>query len=125
MNASGLDKKSILDMCMGAIKERVDYEVGGVIHNIIDPNTKATAKRKITVTLVLEPDDDRTSIRVSAVAKSSLAPTNPVTTSLYITSDPDTGEMAVVEMVPQIPGQLDVGGAEQEGPKVLKFVAQR
>lgn len=40
-----LDKKSILEMSMGAILERVDYEMGKVMDNILDPNTKATAKR--------------------------------------------------------------------------------
>lgn len=34
---------------MGAILERVDYEMGKVMDNILDPNTKATAKRKISV----------------------------------------------------------------------------
>ena len=41
-----LDKKSILEMSMGAILERVDYEMGKVIDNILDVNTKPTAKRK-------------------------------------------------------------------------------
>lgn len=41
-----LDKKSILEMSMGAILERVDYEMGKVMDNTLDPNTKATAKRK-------------------------------------------------------------------------------
>ena len=31
------------------------------------------------------------------------------------------GEVAVVEMVPQIPGQIGMDGGEQERPKVLKF----
>lgn len=50
-----LDKKSILEMSMGAILERVDYEMGKVIDNILDPNTKPTGKRKITVGLELIP----------------------------------------------------------------------
>lgn len=36
---------SLIDMANGAIKERLDYEMGRVIQNISDPNTKATAKR--------------------------------------------------------------------------------
>lgn len=36
------DKKSILEMSMGAILERVDYEMGRVLENVLDPNTKAT-----------------------------------------------------------------------------------
>ena len=97
------DKKSILEMSMGAILERVDYEMGRVLENVLDPNTKATAKRKITV---------------------GLEPTDPVTTSLFITSAPNTGEMVVAEMVPQVPGQIFMDGDEQGQPKILKFARQ-
>lgn len=83
-----LDKKSILEMSMGAILERVDYEMGKVMDNILDPNTKATAKRKISVTLELIPSADRRTITVQSTAKCSLTPTDPVTTSLYITTHP-------------------------------------
>ena len=116
-----LDKKSILEMSMGAILERVDYEMGKVMDNILDPNTKATAKRKISVTLELIPSADRKTITVQTTAKSTLVPTDPITTSLYITNQPGTGEMVVAEMVPQVPGQLGMDGGEQDRPKVLKF----
>lgn len=116
-----LDKKSILEMAMGAIQERVDYEVGKVIDNILDPNTKATGKRRITVSLELTPSSDRKTIIVSATAKSVLVSTDPITTSLFITSMPGTGEMVVAEMVPNVPGQLAMNGSEQEAPKILKF----
>ena len=41
-------RDSIMSMARGAFEERVDYEMDKVIQNILDPNTKATAKRKIT-----------------------------------------------------------------------------
>ena len=116
-----LDKKSILEMAMGAIQERVDYEMGRVLANILDPNTKATAKRRVTVTLDLVPGADRKTIIVSATAKAALVATEPVTTSLFITSVPGSGEMVVAEMVPQVPGQIDLIGAQHEQPKILKF----
>lgn len=119
-----LDKKSILEMSMGAILERVDYEMGKVLDNILDPNTKPTGKRKITVGLELIPAADRKTITVLTTAKSTLVPTEPITTSLFITSAPGTGEMLVAEMVPQVPGQMDLGGGIQEQPKVLKFKKQ-
>lgn len=53
------DRKSILQMAQGAIMERVDYEMSRVLDNILDPNTSATAKRKLTVTLTFTPDDER------------------------------------------------------------------
>lgn len=119
-----LDKKSLLEMSNGAILERVDYEMGKVIDNILDPNTKATGKRKITVCLELIPGADRKTIIVQTTSKSTLVPTDPVTTSLFITSDPGTGEMVVAEMVQQVPGQLGMDGSEQGQPKVLKFAKQ-
>ena len=119
------DKKSILEMSMGAILERVDYEMGRVLDNIIDPNTKATAKRKITVNLELIPSSDRKTITVQSTAKSTVVPTEPITTSLFITSQPGTGEMVVAEMTPQVPGQVSMDGNVQEQPKVLKFAEVR
>lgn len=52
-------KKSILQMARGAIQERADYEMTGLLNNILDPNTSATAARKLTITLTLKPDDTR------------------------------------------------------------------
>lgn len=116
-----LNQKSIVQMAMGAIQERVDYEMSRIIDNILDPNTKATAKRSLTIKIDLTPDDDRRTISVAAVAKSSLVATNAVNTALYITNDTN-GEMAVVEMVPEIPGQLNFDNQEQQTPPVLRLV---
>lgn len=63
-------RDSIMSMARGAFEERVDYEMDKVIQNILDPNTKATAKRKITLTIELTPDDERRTIGVSVTAKS-------------------------------------------------------
>lgn len=116
-----LDRASILRMAMGAIEERVNYEMGGVLDNILDPNTEAKKKRKMTITLEFLPDAERRTIQVNAGVKSSLVPTDPVLTSLYVASNPASGEMEVYEMVPQIPGQQAMSGDVQEDPKVLKF----
>lgn len=63
------NRDSIMRMARGAFEERVDYEMDKVIQNILDPNTKATAKRKITLTIELTPDDERRQIQVSVTAK--------------------------------------------------------
>lgn len=114
-------RDSIMSMVRGAFEERVDYEMDKVIQNILDPNTKATAKRKIILTIELTPDDERRTIGVSVTAKSTLAATNPVATALYVTSD-GNGELVVAEMVPQVPGQMNMDGTQQEAPKLLKLV---
>lgn len=110
-------QKSILQMARGAIMERADYEMSRLLANILDPNTSATAKRKLTLTLELKPDNNRQTITVSCIAKTTLAATNPVVTSLYVAD-----EDSVVEMVPQIPGQLRMDGNAQEAPPVLKII---
>ena len=111
-------KKGILEMCNGAFQERTDYEMNRLIDNIMDPNTDPTAKRKIQITLELKPDADRTNVAVSCSVKSSLAPTYPVTTMLYIAAN-DT----VIEMTPQMPGQLNLDGDEQEYPAQLRLLS--
>lgn len=118
------DSKSILEMSQGAILERANYEMGRIIDNILDVNTKATAKRKLVIALELIPSADRRLITVHTTAKCTLVPTEPVTTQMAVTSRPGTGEMLVVETTPQIPGQFDVGGYEQSEPNILKFARQ-
>lgn len=115
-------KKSILEMARGAFLERADYEMAKVIENILDPNTKASAKRKLTITMDFSPDDDRQNIMVGFQVKSTLAPTNPARTTLFIAGEDSTGEAQVVEMAPQIPGQQDMDGGEQESAPLLRLV---
>lgn len=114
------DKKSIIEMAMGAISERVDYEMSKIIDNILDVNTRASRKRTLTLTLEILPDDERKTLSVRALAKSKLEPTNPVATSLYITNDVN-GELTAVEMTPQLPGQFDLNNQEQKEPYILKL----
>lgn len=96
------NRASILQMARGAIQERVDYEVGRVVDNILDVNTDATAKRKITLTIEMKPDENRQIIQMKASAKSALAPTTPIGNTFAITSD-GNGEMVTAEITPQVP----------------------
>ena len=116
-------RSSLLQMAKGAIQERVDYEVSRVVDNILDMNTEAKVKRKVVLTIVMVPDDDRQVVKIEASAKSTLAPVTPVGTSLVITAD-GNGEMILAEIVPQVPGQMSLTGQEQEAPKILKIAAQ-
>ena len=118
-----IDRESVLRMAQGAIEEKVDYEVSRVIDNILDMNTKPDAKRKITVTLEVVPYAERKRINLFVNAKSALVPTAAVATSMMITTDRN-GEIVVAEMVPQIPGQMNFAGEEQEQPKILRLINQ-
>ena len=86
---------SILQLARGAIMERADYEIAKIIDNILDPNTRASAKRKLQLTIEFLPDDNRQTISVAAVAKSTLCPTNPVATALFVSGD-NLGEVHAV-----------------------------
>ena len=50
----------------------------------------------------------------------TLAPTNPAVTSLYLTER--EGKAQAVEMVPQIPGQTSLDLEEQAMPSALKVI---
>ena len=108
-----VNKKSVLEMAMGGIAEVVDREVDRVICNIMDPSTKATAKRKIVLTMVFEPDEYRQRLDMDVQAKSTLAPVAPIKTVLC-------GELIMAEMMPQVPGQIDMDGGESPEPAIAK-----
>jgi hypothetical protein len=116
-----LETASILDMAGGAIMERVDLEMSRILWNIRDPNTSATAARKITVTLTFKPDAERKTVAVTASAKPTLAETNGVATALYIGEQ--DGKPQAVEMTPNLAGQTAMDGStEERRPKIVKLV---
>lgn len=120
MNREEQLTKSMLDMANGAIKERVDIEMPRIIKNILDVNTNPTKARKLKLELTFTPDEQRQVIAARCEVKSSLQPTRPVVTALYIGEF--AGEIQAVEMKPQVPGQLDMYGEEEEAPAQLKLV---
>ena len=114
--------KSILEMARGAFLERADYEITKLVRNILDPNTKAVEKRKLSITMTLMPDDDRKNINVKFESKCTLAPTNPVMTSLYLAGENSDGMPQILEMTPQAPGQFNMfGEMTPEDVAVLKI----
>lgn len=116
-----LNRESVLRMAQGAFEERVDKAMAEAVDNILDPNTKATAKRSITLNIELKPDEERSRIEVSVSVKTKLAALNPVPTTLAIVAD-GNGELVVAEMVPQVPGQMSMGGEVQSEPKILRLL---
>ena len=112
-------KKSFLEFDRGAILERFDYELERVIDNILDVNTPANKPRKISLTVTLKPDADRQILGHEIAVKSTLQPTNPMVSASAIVHS--SGKVSLVEMTPQIPGQMDVEGKEQRQPNVIEF----
>lgn len=104
---------NIIDAAQGAISERINHELQKVVANINDLNTKAGAKRKITVTLELLPDENRQHIVMQTVIKSSLQPTHPINSSFCLT------EKGLIEMTAQTPGQFSLDGDMEDRPKLI------
>lgn len=96
---------NLSDISEGAVQEKWNKEMERVAANIIYPNTDAKKKRKITLTMTLAPNKDRTVIDVDTEVKSSLAPQVPVSTTMMTGRDLNTGEIAVNELKSGTPGQ--------------------
>lgn len=96
----------------GALLERVNMEMDKVLENIQDPNTEATKKRKVVITLELEPNARRELADVVTTVKSTLVPTTAVSASLMIGHD---GKKVIGrELKSAMPGQymVDVESGE-------------
>lgn len=119
------EAKSILEMANGAITEQVGIEVEKIIENILDPNTDLKKKRTLQLKVEFSPSQERDRVDIDVTAQSKLQPYNSVRTTLCVGIDSSTGEVQAAEMVPQVTGQLNFNGTEQEEPKILKIAGGR
>lgn len=116
--------KSLVDMAAGQIRDKIDASVTKVLENIFDPSTSDIAKRQLTVTVDFVPLQERSLIHVSVATKEKLCPHKAVNTGLCVTSDGQFGEMVIVELVPEVSGQMDIDGTVTEEPVVLRLVKE-
>jgi len=68
----------------GAAVEMFQAELDKTLINITDPNTRPTAVRRITLTVDIKPDEDRSFGTVIIATQSKLAPVKAVGTAIYI-----------------------------------------
>jgi len=69
---------------MSAAVELFNLEFQRVLDNCLDPNTKPTAKRSVTLTVKISPDDDRETCVVEISATSKLAAVRPYPTNIFL-----------------------------------------
>lgn len=72
----------------GKFSEQVNKAMEEVTRNIQNPNTDATAVRKMTVTITLKPNEARNFIATSIVTKATLAPEIGITTAMNMGEKP-------------------------------------
>lgn len=73
---------SIAGLCEGAAIEMVDGALADLWANIADVNTEAKAKRKVTLSITLKPDEDRAFATMSLDVRTHLAKSKPALTRL-------------------------------------------
>ena len=110
-----------------ALQEKVDKELEKVLDNILDPNTEAKATRKVTITLTMSTDDERTVVKTGMEVKSTLAPQKGVATTVIVGRD-DAGKIHANELKSGIPGQTyfdDNGDMRPDTGELIKQVEQQ
>ena len=110
-----------------ALQEKVDKELEKVLENILDLNTEAKATRKVTITLTMSTDDERTVVKTGMEVKSNLAPQKGVATTVIVGRD-DTGKIHANELKSGIPGQTyfdDNGDMRTDTGDLIEKVEQQ
>lgn len=114
------------DFASGAFTTQINRALEEVTKNIQDPNTDATAARKITVTIAFKPNEQRNFVATGVQTKTALAPALGAVTAISMGKNLKTGEVEAVEIGSQIPGQMSIEDVEeeepQEAPKMVKTV---
>lgn len=100
----------------GAAMELFQTELGNVIRNIMDPNTKPEAVRAITLKVKIKPSDKRTMCRVETTCESRIAPTRPHETTIYVGLD--RGAAVATEYDPE---QMRLNFPAEEQTNVKQF----
>lgn len=104
----------------GKLSVQLNKALEKITENVQDPNTDAQKVRKINVSISLRPNDERNFVSTTVETKLSLAPELGATTALSMGRDLRTGEVEVIEIFNQIPGQMsvnDVIDQEEEEPQ--------
>lgn len=104
-----MEKEEIMDinkLAGGAIQESIHYGLEEVFKNILDPNTEPEKARKLTITMELKPDESRQIIKTKTTCKTSLVPTNSITTQMLLGKEGE--KIVATELLKHDPNQIDI-----------------
>lgn len=92
----------------GALIECASHELRKICENIADPNTKADAKRKLQINVVIEPDEKRQMAKITYDVKSNMpGPDGGKTLAIIAVDAGGTGALTLFEAFTQPPLQTD------------------
>ena len=100
---------NITELAGGDCVRRINRALRDIVANCLDPNTDAKAKRKVTVTITLAPNEARNMADISVSVQAKPVPPEPVATGATMGVDVKTGEMVAYELS---------GGAQEVGSPV-------
>ena len=105
------------ELAGGAFAEKINEALMQVAENIQNPNTEATAKRGITVSIKFSPNKNRQLVNTSIAVQTKLAATEAIDTQIIMGKNFKTGEIEIAEYDGQIRGQMSFSELEQEEPE--------
>lgn len=99
------DTVSLSTLAGGALAERFEDALQQVLDNIQDVNTEAKAKREITITMTVAPDDKREMANVGLNVKTKLASHKGLGSTFFMGRS--HGKVVIFESNPKQPGLFD------------------
>ena len=103
----------------GAFAEKLNEALMQVAENIQNPNTEATTKRQIQITLKFAPNKTRQLVSTQIAVTTKLAATEAIDTQMIMGVNMRTGQIEIAEYDGQIRGQMsfnDLQTQEQPAP---------
>lgn len=97
----------------GAFAEKLNEALQEVAENIQNPNTEATAKRGITVTIKFTPNKNRQMVNTQISVSTKLAPTEAIDTEMVVGTNIKTGAVEFAEY-DSTGGQMSIFDAATE-----------
>ena len=94
---------TLANLAGGGLMECATLELRKICENIADPNCKADAKRKLQITVLIEPDEKRTMARVTYDVKSSIPGPDAGKTMAYIAMAPGSSTISLFEVETRLP----------------------
>ena len=98
----------------GELAEKFEDAMKKVVANMMDPNTPYKNKRKISINLSLEQNENRDDVAIECTVNTTQAPVKSATTRMTIGKDLRTGELYAEEYGSGIRGQAKIQDYEDE-----------
>ena len=98
------NKLSFATLAGGGVEEKLQYALGEVAANIADPNTDAKKARKITMSITLKPNEQRSIANMEIDVKTSLVAPVGISTTLMMERD-TAGKIVTAEIYGKDPNQ--------------------